>query len=271
MGSYLYDSYKKSPLVDLIQAPSFMKPISDILYYPVTTIGELFQRPEDQVIYMIASTVVLFANFGLYYNRGTPFQRQLYSTTMGLVIHYYVFGMSGLASLLTNVVSYLAIITMPRAYSHITIFFVSGIGLALAQAHRQIYYYGWNGLDVPMNLMFNFSRVTSLACCIRDGEKIAVAKKEGKEADLKPREKAFAVEEIPSFFDFISYLYFCGAAISGPWYEYKDFRQMINREGDFKDVPNTVWAATRRYIEAWLRVATGAVLAIYIDEMFPTT
>ena len=75
-----------------------------------------------------------------------------------------------------------------------------------------------------MNLMFNFCRVSSLACCIRDGSRITKAKKDGVEADLKSREKEFAVEQIPSFFDFISYLYFCGAAISGPWYEYKDFR-----------------------------------------------
>ena len=66
---------------------------------------------------------------------------------------------------------------------------VSAIGLALAQVHRQIYNYGYNGLDVPLNLMFNFCRVSSLACCIRDGEKIAKAKKEGKEADLKSRER----------------------------------------------------------------------------------
>ena len=79
-----------------------------------------------------------------------------------------------------------------------------------------------------MNLMFNFCRVTSLACNIRDGDTLEKAKKNGKEADLKSREKAYAIEKIPSFFDFISYLYFCGAAISGPWYEYKDFKQMIN-------------------------------------------
>ena len=46
---------------------------------------------------------------------------------------------------------------------------------------------------------------------------------------------------------------------------------MIDREGEFKEVPNTVWAGTRRYLEAWFRVAAGAVLVIYIDEMFPTT
>ena len=46
---------------------------------------------------------------------------------------------------------------------------------------------------------------------------------------------------------------------------------MIDREGDFKEVPSPVWAATVRYFTAWCRVATGAILAIYIDEMYPTT
>ena len=81
-----------------------------------------------------------------------------------------MFGISGLASLANNMVSYLTIAILPRSHSHIAVFVVSGLGLALAQAHRQIYFYGYNGLDVPMNLMFNFSRVTSLACCIRDGD-----------------------------------------------------------------------------------------------------
>ena len=87
------------------------------------------------------------------------------------------------------------------------------------------------------------------------------AKKEGKEAVLKPREKAYAIEQVPSFFDFMSYLYFCGAAISGPWYEYKDFKQMISKEGDFKDIPSTVKPALLRFVQAWMCVATGAVLA----------
>lgn len=80
-----------------------------------------------------------------------------------------------------------------------------------------------NGLDVPMSLMFNFCRATSLVCCVRDGIKIKMSSK-STAVDLKSREKVFAIEEgIPSFFDFWCYMYFCGAAISGPWYEFKDF------------------------------------------------
>ena len=119
--------------------------------------------------------------------------------------------------------SYLVIWLAPRSSQHVIVFVVSGLGLALAQIHKQIYSFGVNGLDVPMNLMFNYCRVTSLACCIRDGIKLKEARKSGVEVDLKRREKAYAVEEIPSFFEFISYLYFCGAAISGPFYEFKDF------------------------------------------------
>lgn len=140
-----------------------------------------------------------------------------------MFIHYYVFGLSGLASLVTNIFSYLVIWLAPSSSQHVVVFVVSGTGLALAQIHKQIYSFGENGLDVPMNLMFNYCRVTSLACCIRDGIKLKEARKKGVEADLKSREKAFAIEEVPSFFDFIAYLYFCGAAISGPFYEFKDF------------------------------------------------
>ena len=74
-----------------------------------------------------------------------------------------------------------------------------------------------------MNLMFNYCKLTSVVCCIKDGQAVKIARKLDQEPDLKRREKLYAVEDVPSFFDFISYLYFCGAAISGPFYEYKDF------------------------------------------------
>jgi D-alanyl-lipoteichoic acid acyltransferase DltB (MBOAT superfamily) len=111
---------------------------------------------------------------------------------------------------------------LPQRYQHKAVFVSSAIILSLAQLHKQIYTPGVNGLDVPMNLMFNFCKVTSLVCAVSDGLKI---KKEGKEnVDLKSREKIYANEDgIPNFFDYWAYMYFCGASISGPWYEFHDF------------------------------------------------
>jgi hypothetical protein len=48
----------------------------------------------------------------------------------------------------------------------------------------------------------------------------------------------------------MSYIYFCGAVISGPWYEFRDFDSMIKLEGEFKVIPSTTWPAVRRYFEA---------------------
>lgn len=121
---------------------------------------------------MVASVVALIACFVLKAHPGTAFQRKLFSTTMGLAIQYYVFGKSGLASLASNVISYAAICLAPKSNQHIWVFVISGMALAFSQLHKMIYSYGVNGLDVPMNLMFNYCRVTSLACCIRDGQKI---------------------------------------------------------------------------------------------------
>ena len=87
--------------------------------------------------------------------------------------------------------------------------------------------------------MYNYCRITSLACCIKDGISVKEARKRKNDqqrklavselnVNLKSREIKFALEDTPSFLEFFSYMYFCGAAISGPWYEFKDFNAMIN-------------------------------------------
>lgn len=73
-------------------------------------------------------------------------------------------------------------------------------------------------MDVPMNLMFNFCKVTSLVCTVSDGLKI---QKLGEKANLKRREIEYANKEgVPSFFDYWAYMNFIGASISGPWFEF---------------------------------------------------
>ena len=145
-----------------------------------------------------------------------------------------------------------------------------------------IYDYGMNGLNLPICMMFNYCRITSLACCIKDGTVISEARKNKGDttgkipraelgANLKSRELAYACESVPSFFEFFSYIYFCGAAISGPWYEFRDFNAMIMRQGDFAKIPSTWRVALRRYFDAWVVVAVGAVLNFYFPNQFMMT
>ena len=73
------------------------------------------------------------------------------------------------------------------------------------------------------------------------------------------------MEDTPSFFEFLNYIYFCGAAISGPWYEYQDFQHMIELKGNWQNVPSTTMPAVRRYLDAWLCVVAGSIF----DHYFP--
>jgi D-alanyl-lipoteichoic acid acyltransferase DltB (MBOAT superfamily) len=51
---------------------------------------------------------------------------------------------------------------------------------------------------------------------------------------LKSREKEYSnVDGIPSFFDYWAYMYFVGAAISGPWYEFKDFQEYMSANSKY--------------------------------------
>lgn len=41
-------------------------------------------------------------------------------------------------------------------------------------------------------------------------------------------------------------MYFCGGAISGPWFEFKDFKDYMAREGHYKNIPSTVVPTLKR-------------------------
>ena len=53
-------------------------------------------------------------------------------------------------------------------------------------------------------------------------------------------EKAFAIEKVPAFTDFIGYMYFCGGTIAGPFYEFRDYINFIEKKDTYKQIPNTI-------------------------------
>jgi D-alanyl-lipoteichoic acid acyltransferase DltB (MBOAT superfamily) len=81
-----------------------------------------------------------------------------------------------------------------------------------------------------------FMKVTCLATCLKDGDEVKRARDKKEEPNLKSREILMAVEETPSFFDFLAYMNFAGSSISGPWLEYKDLMQLYRKEGHYKNI-----------------------------------
>jgi D-alanyl-lipoteichoic acid acyltransferase DltB (MBOAT superfamily) len=63
-------------------------------------------------------------------------------------------------------------------------------------------------------------------------------------------EREYLIEELPSFYDYIGYIYYCGGTIAGPIYEYKDYSNFINKTGCYSYIPNTVVPTLIRFSHA---------------------
>jgi len=59
-------------------------------------------------------------------------------------------------------------------------------------------------------------------------------------------ERIYAIDKVPSFYDYLGYLYYCGGTIAGPFYEYKDYIDFMNREGHYSKIPSTIVATLER-------------------------
>lgn len=69
----------------------------------------------------------------------------------------------------------------------------------------------------------------------------------------------------------MSYMYFCGGAISGPWFEFRDFDQYCKGEGRYKQIPSTFYPALKRFCQAWCYVGVSVVLSQWTDEKIYVT
>jgi len=110
---------------------------------------------------------------------------------------------------------------------------INAIFTSLAQIYKQYYYYGFWGVEITQAIMMNFCKLTSLACCFRDGAM--------DQSTLKRREKYYAIKttHIP-FLEYLSYMYYCGSTLCGPNFEYKDFVNFIELKENYSKIPPTI-------------------------------
>ena len=80
------------------------------------------------------------------------------NTTKYNQLKHYVFGSGALTSLVMNLICYLLFLTFPKQHLPVAMFVLNGFVLSIAQAHKQIYYNGQNGLDLCMTLMFSYCK-----------------------------------------------------------------------------------------------------------------
>jgi lysophospholipid acyltransferase len=201
--------------------------------------------------------------------------RKIFSTVVGIFIQMYMYriGKINLPSTFSKftdaigfipcmifvVISYLVMNYYPRMQQHKVVFVVNALLLSLAHIHKMIYYSRFWGADVNSVMMMNLCRLTAISINYRDGG--VPMPKDDKEDTLKPSkcsllpycfigERAHAIAKIPSFFDYLGYMYYCGGTIAGPFYEYNDYINFIERTGHYSKIPSTFIPTIQRFITA---------------------
>jgi lysophospholipid acyltransferase len=154
------------------------------------------------------------------------------------------------------IISYLVLWLFPRDKSHYVVFVVNAVLLGGAHIHKMIYYDGFWGADITSVMMLNLCKVSAIAINYRDGG----VEKAKRDKELKKRkiyyrhhtigEIEYLVDELPSFYDYMGYMYYCGCTIAGPFFEYKDFINFINKKGHYTHIPKTYVATLIRFSQA---------------------
>lgn len=126
--------------------------------------------------------------------------------------------------------------------------------------------------------MMNLTKISAVSINYRDG----TVPKEKREAELKTRkqtnffklilgEREYLIEEVPSFYDYLGYIYPCCGTIAGPFFEFKDYVNFINRAGHYSAIPSTVFATLKRvsHVLSNFQNLYLYIFSIYCCQYFP--
>ncbi len=99
---------------------------------------------------------------------------------------------------------------------------------------------GWD-MDITTYTMILTAKLSALGFCYKDGGE--------KEEDLLPEQKVLKVVKMPTVLEMASYVFFCGACICGPFFEFTDYKMYIERTGRYSHIPSSFKPALIRFLK----------------------
>ncbi len=194
-------------------------------------LGVILHSPLDQVILIFCILLSYPLGFINYFITD-PKVRLIYGLTTGLLMQYFMYGTEIFHTWGAILASYIYIRIFGR-----TRFSSPTLHLFLLIAQLSHYHFkqmlkedgGWC-LDLTLIYMQVVCKLSSVAWCYEDG--------------LKPDEefkneyqKKKKIIEMPSLLEFFSYNCYYSQAVVGPYMEFSDFRDFINLEKDYREIP----------------------------------
>ena len=156
--------------------------------------------------------------------------RLLYSLIIGLMLHFSIYGINSFHTIFGTIASYYFVYFFGRKISPFYLLVASLAHLSILNIRRMILDFGgWAIDDITTIFMVAVGKYSSFAFSYSDGGKDI-------NAIRSAHQKQSRIEKIPSLFEYASYIYFYPTAIVGPFIEYKDFINFIDKKDCYQNL-----------------------------------
>ena len=201
--------------------------LGDTVYEPLDPLQKLTKMNTERTTAFVCILISYILCLGLNFIRN-PLLRKIYSTSFGMLLCFYFWGVNAFLQVFMVVSTYLILLFLPRNLaSNLMVWYAGGI---LGSVHYFYFTAPERPVAIFLLLMFTFAKVHMVSWNYYDA---GLLDDPEKSKNMTPRERHYAevLREIPSFFDWIQYFFFVGSATNGPCHEYRDFKEFINFKG----------------------------------------
>jgi len=167
--------------------------------------------------------------------------RHLFSTITGLLLQIYMFRDQVVHSLTMTLITYLLMNVLPRNQQNKAAFVFVMAYLSGSHIYRMITNFGGWDMDITTYTMILTAKLSALAFCYRDGGE--------KDENLLKEQIERKIVKMPSPLEMMSYVFFCGACICGPFFEYSDYINYIEKKGIYANMPSSFIASIIRFVQ----------------------
>ena len=188
--------------------------------------------PVDQLALVLVMGAAMFTGVGLNVILGLNLPKAVrYSYTIGLgvFLQIFLYRWQAIHIYIMSGMSFLMFTYLPRDLSHILVTGWVAIYNSALFLYFMITCFGCWNMDVSTYTMMLTAKLWGLAWALRDGY--------NHKQNLSESQRKLRVVELPTFVEFMGFVAFAPGCVVGPFIEYRDYIDYMERQGDYKDMP----------------------------------
>ena len=218
--------------------------------------------PAEQITLITTMTAAIPFSFLNYFIHNRTL-RLLYSLIIGLMLHFSIYGINAFHSVFGTIASYYFVYFFGRKISPFYLLVASLAHLSILNIRRMILDFGgWAIDDITTIFMVKVAKYSSFAFSYSDG---------GKDINTirSAHQKQSRIEKMPSLLEYASYIYFYPTAITGPFIEYMDFINFIDKKDCYSNLTSHLLYIFSEGIQKIFIAIFFIVFFVFVGDKYP--